>query len=53
MIRNRAMKIKYSLFRRSGIYYSQDTATGQQKNLRTRDQAEALPLINARIKARR
>jgi hypothetical protein len=42
------MKIKYTLFRRGGIYYSQDSATGQQKSLRTRDKAEALQLINAR-----
>ena len=35
------MKTKYTLFRRNGIYYSQDSATGQQKSLRTRDEAEA------------
>jgi hypothetical protein len=45
------MKTKYTLFRRSGIYYSQDAATGQQKSLRTRDEAEALQLINARNEA--
>ena len=42
------MKTKYTLFRRNGIYYSQDSATGQQKSLRTRDEAEALKLISAR-----
>ena len=47
------MKNKYTLFRRNGIYYSQDTATGQQKSLRTRDEAEALKLINARNEAQR
>ena len=47
------MKTKYTLFRRGGIYYSQDTATGQQKSLRTRDEAEALKLINARNEAHR
>src|ERR1022692_4372213 len=47
------MKTKYTLFRRSGIYYSQDAATGQQKSLRTRDQTEALQLINARNEAHR
>jgi len=47
------MKTKYTLFRRGGIYYSQDAATGQQKSLRTRDEAEALQLINARNEAHR
>jgi hypothetical protein len=47
------MKTKYTLFRRGKIYYSQDSATGQQKSLRTRDEAEALQLINARNEAHR
>ncbi|HUZ06111.1 MAG TPA: hypothetical protein VMV89_01345 [Candidatus Paceibacterota bacterium] len=47
------MKTKYTLFRRNGIYYSQDSATGQQKSLRTRDETEALKLINARNEAHR
>jgi len=47
------MKTKYTLFRRGGIYYSQDSATGQQKSLRTRDEGEALQLINARNEAHR
>ena len=47
------MKTKYTLFRRGGIYYSQDATTGQQKSLRTRDEAEALQLINARNEAQR
>ena len=48
MIQTMQMKLKYTMFRRSGVYYSQDTATGQQKSLRTRDHTEALKLINAR-----
>jgi len=47
------MKTKYTLFRRAGIYYSQDSATGQQKSLRTRDESEALKLINASNEAHR
>ena len=47
------MKTKYTLFRRNGIYYSQDSATGQQKSLRTRDEADALKLLNARNEAQR
>ncbi|MCX6896213.1 MAG: tyrosine-type recombinase/integrase [Verrucomicrobia bacterium] len=47
------MKTKYSMFRRGGIYYSQDTATGQQKSLRTRDEAEATSLLYALNEAQR
>ena len=47
------MKAKYTLFRRDGIYYSQDSATGQQKSLHTRDESEALKLIHARNEAHR
>ena len=47
------MKTKYTLFRRGGIYYSQDSASGQQKSLRTRDETEAWQLINARNEAHR
>ncbi len=47
------MNANYTLFRRGGIYYSQDSATGQQKSLRTRDEAEALQLITARNEAHR
>ncbi len=47
------MKTKYTLFRRNGIFYSQDSATGQQKSLRTRDEADALQLLNARNEAHR
>lgn len=47
------MKTKYTLFRRGGIYYSQDTATGRQKSLRTRDEIEARSLLNAMNEAQR
>src|SRR6202046_1244049 len=47
------MKTKYTLFLRGVIYYSQDTATGQQKSLRTRDETEADRLLNAMNEAQR
>jgi len=47
------MKTKYTLFRRGEVYYSQDTATGQQKSLRTRDETEARSLLNALNEAQR
>jgi len=53
MVHTMHMKAKYTLFRRSGIYYSQDTASGQQKSLRTRDEAEARSLIHAMNEAQR
>jgi hypothetical protein len=40
------MKTKYTLFRRDGIYYSQDSASGKQKSLCTRGEAEAVSLLN-------
>ena len=42
------MKTRFILFRRAGIYYCEDTTTGQQASLRTRDQAEAEAVLNAR-----
>ena len=45
------MNAKYTLFRRNGVYSSQDSATGQQKSLRTREEAEAQKLVNARNEA--
>ena len=47
------MKTKYTMFRRNGIFYSQDSTTGQQKSLKTRDEAEAAKLINAHNEAQR
>jgi len=47
------MKTKYTLFRRSGIFYSQDSATGHQKSLRTRDEGEAHNLLHAMNEAQR
>ena len=47
------MKPKYTLFRRGDVYYSQDSATGKQTSLRTKDEAEARSLLNARNEAQR
>jgi integrase len=53
MIPTMHMKTKYTLFRRNGVYYSQDSASGQQKSLRTRDETEAHRLLNAMNEAQR
>jgi integrase len=47
------MKPKYTLFRRGTVYYSQDSATGKQTSLRTKDETEARSLLNARNEAQR
>lgn len=35
------MKTKYTLFRRGGVFYAQESATGKQTSLRTKDETEA------------
>ena len=47
------MKTKLTLFRRNGIYYSQDSNTGKQKSLGTRDETTAHKLIEATNEAHR
>jgi len=45
---NRIMKSRFILFRRSGIFYCEDTTTGMQRSLRTKDEGEALTLLHAK-----
>jgi integrase len=47
------MKTKFILFRRNGVYYTEDTTTGKQTSLRTKDEAEAKSLLNAKNEATR
>jgi integrase len=42
------MKTKFTMFRRGAMFYMQDSATGKQTSLRTKDEAEASSLLNAR-----
>ncbi len=42
------MRQRFTLFRRGTVFYAQDAKTGKQQSLRTRDEAEALTLLNAR-----
>jgi hypothetical protein len=39
------MKQRYLLFRRAGVFYYEDTTTGKQLSLRTKDEAEALTFL--------
>src|SRR5580704_13690617 len=47
------MKSKFNLFRRGAVFYMEDTATGKQTSLRTKDETEARSLLNARNEAQR
>ena len=47
------MKTKFTMFRRGGVFYMQDSATGKQTSLRTKDEVEAKSLLNARNEAQR
>jgi hypothetical protein len=42
------MKTRFILFRRASVYYCEDTTTGKQSSLRTKNEAEALVILNAR-----
>ena len=42
------MNQRFILFRRNGVFYSEDTTTGKQISLRTKDPAEAKTLLNAK-----
>src|ERR1039457_6350664 len=47
------MKTKYTLFRRGEVFCIQDSATGKQTSLRTKDETEARRLLEARNEAQR
>jgi integrase len=47
------MKNQYRLFRRNGTYYYEDATTGKQLSLRTKDEGEAVTLLNAKNEAQR
>jgi hypothetical protein len=42
------MKSTCILFRRGRVYYAEETATGKQTSLRTRDETEARALLHAK-----
>ena len=47
------MKSQFILFRRSGVFYSEDTVTGKQTSLRTKIKYEALVILNAKNESAR
>lgn len=42
------MKARFILFRRAGVYYCEDTTTHKQTSLKTKNEAEAVTILNAR-----
>jgi hypothetical protein len=47
------MKSRFILFRRAGIFYAEETATGRQTSLRTKDEGEAITFLNTKNEATR
>ena len=47
------MKQRFNLFRRAGVFYYEDTTTGKQLSLRTKDEAEARTLLHSKNEAHR
>jgi len=45
------MKHRFILFQRAGIFYCEDTSTGKQTSLRTRDKADAVRLLHVQNEA--
>jgi hypothetical protein len=45
------MKQRFFLYRRGEIFYCEDSTTGKQSTLRTKDESEARSLLNARNEA--
>ena len=50
---NQSMKSRFILFRRAGVFYSEDTSTHKQISLRTKNEAEALTLLHSKNEAHR
>ena len=47
------MKERFYMFKRSGVYYAEDAATGRQQSLKTKDAAEARRIVHAKNEAAR
>ena len=47
------MKSRFIMFRRGSVFYAEETATGKQTSLHTKDKAEAIALLNTKNEAAR
>jgi integrase len=52
-MKGNVMKPRYRLFRRASVFYCEDTATGHQSSLRTKDESEALTLLHSKNESTR
>src|SRR4051812_3357261 len=52
-MKDTVMNQRFTMFRRGGVFYSQDSVTGKQLSLKTRDEAEAKTLIHSKNEAAR
>jgi hypothetical protein len=43
------MKSRFIMFKHAGVFYSEDTTTGKQHCLRTKDEAHRQPVLNLQI----
>jgi hypothetical protein len=50
---NQSMKSRFILFKRAGVFYSEDTTTRKQHSLRTKNEAEALTTLHSKNEAHR
>jgi hypothetical protein len=49
--RESIMKTRFILFRQAGVFYTEDTATGKQTGLCTKNETDVKSLLNARNEA--
>ena len=47
------MKLRFIVFKRACVFYSEDTTTGKQHSLRTKDEADALTILHSKNEAHR
>jgi hypothetical protein len=52
-ITKKVMNQRYIKFKRAGVFYCEDTTTGKQTSLRTKDETEADILLHTRNEAQR
>jgi integrase len=52
-MKGNVMNQRFTMFRRGGVFYYEDTVTGKQLSLRTKDEAEAKTLLHAKNESAR
>jgi integrase len=52
-IHDKVMNQRFIMFRRAGVFYSEDKVTGKQISLRTRNESEAVAILHSKNEAHR